>query len=261
MQVEVLLYLYAFGLGLIFGSFLNVLIVRLPKDEGVVAGRSHCPHCGELIRWYDNIPLLSYLILRGKCRNCRQGIAAQYPLVELFTGLVFAGSLWWYGISVEMAIIDVLIALLIVVTIVDFRHFIIPDLITIPGMVLGLAFSFASPHLSPLQSLVGLLAGGISLYLLALLGDYVFKKESLGGGDIKLAAMLGAWLGWQNLLIVFFVGAFLGLIYALIAMARARDQKSGRLIPFGPFLALAGVFAFFWGERLINWYVTTALGG
>ncbi len=256
---EVIFSVYAFGVGAIIGSFLNVLIVRLPKHENFVTRRSHCPHCNALIHWYDNVPLLSYLILRGRCRNCRKAISPQYPIVELVTGLLFLISFQLYGPSYRMIMVDVFISMLIVVTIVDFRHFLIPDLVTIPGMILGLAFSLVSPVVSPLDAVIGLLVGGVSLYLLAIVGDFVFKKESLGGGDIKLAAMLGAWLGWQSIIIIFFGAAFLGLIFAVIQMARSSETRKTRLIPFGPFLSMAAVIALFWGRQLIDLYVTQVL--
>lgn len=250
---------YAFGVGAIIGSFLNVLIVRLPKHENFVTRRSHCPHCNALIHWYDNIPLLSYLILRGKCRNCRKPISSQYPLVELATGLLFLISFQLYGPSYQMLMVDVFISMLIVVTIVDFRHFLIPDMVTIPGIILGLAFSLVNPLVGPLDAVIGLLVGGVSLYLLAMVGDFIFKKESLGGGDIKLAAMLGAWLGWQNIIIIFFGAAVLGLIFAIIQMIRSSETRQTRLIPFGPFLSLAAVIALFWGRQLIDLYLTQVL--
>jgi leader peptidase (prepilin peptidase)/N-methyltransferase len=250
---------YAFGVGAIIGSFLNVLIVRLPRREDFFVKRSHCPRCQAVIRWYDNVPLLSYLILRGKCRHCQQPISTQYPLIELATGLLFVVSFQLYGLSLQMVLVDVIIAMLLVVTIIDFRHYIIPDLITIPGIVAGLVFSLVNPLLSPLDSAIGLVAGGASLYLFAVAGEYLFKKEALGGGDIKLAAMLGAWLGWQNMIIIFFGGALLGLIFALVQMARSSQVRETRLIPFGPFLSLAAVITLFWGEELINFYINGVL--
>jgi leader peptidase (prepilin peptidase)/N-methyltransferase len=251
--------IYAFVFGAIIGSFLNVLIWRLPRHENFITKRSHCPHCDAMIRWYDNIPMISYLILGGRCRHCKAPISAQYPLVEIATGLLFLVSFRLYGLSYHMALVDVIIAMLLVVTIVDFRHYIIPDMVTIPGIVIGLAFSLVNPLITPLESVIGLVAGGASLYLLAVLGDFLFKKESLGGGDIKLAAMLGAWLGWQNIIIVFFGGALLGLMFAIIQIARSKEMRAKRLIPFGPFLSLAAVIALFWGEKLITFYIQDVL--
>lgn len=251
--------IYIFGVGAIIGSFLNVLISRLPKKEGFVKGRSHCPNCSALIKWYDNIPLLSYLLLRGKCRCCKTRISFRYPVVELLTAAFFLLSWYLYGLSIQIIVVDVFFAMLLVITVIDFDHYIIPDKITIPGMVLGLAASFVSPHITPLNSLIGLLAGGGVLYLLAIVGDHLFKKESLGGGDIKLAAMMGAFLGWKSIIIIFFGGALLGLIYALIVMLWSSETRQSRMIPFGPFLSLAALVALFFGDDLINLYATNFL--
>lgn len=259
MQPETLIGIYVFCLGAFIGSFLNVLIYRLPRSENFVFGRSHCPHCGLLIRWYDNIPLISYIILLGKCRKCRRHISWRYPLVELLTAAFFVVVFLLYGVSYQSLVAIVFFALLLVITFIDFKYYIIPDKITYPGMVLGLALSFVNPLISPLESLVGLLAGGLTLYLLAILGDYFLKKESLGGGDIKLAAVLGAFLGWKNLFIIFFAAAVFGLIYAVLRMVIARQSAAGRMIPFGPFLSLAGLLALFFGNLLVDYYVSQFL--
>ena len=255
MNPEILLSIYAFGLGAFIGSFLNVLINRLPRKENFVTGRSHCPKCNEMIRWYDNIPLLSFIILRAKCRRCAAPISWRYPMVELVTAVFFLTAYKLYGVSFHSLIAAVFFSMLLVVTFIDFEYYIIPDRITYPGMVLGMALSWVNPLVTPLDALIGLLAGGVALYLLAMLGDFVFKKESLGGGDIKLAAMLGAFLGWKNIIFIFFGAAVFGLIYAIIQMAVSRKQGAGRMIPFGPFLSLAALVALFFGEVLIDFYV------
>ncbi|MFH2055528.1 MAG: prepilin peptidase [bacterium] len=256
---EIVLSIYLFGAGAIIGSFLNVLIYRLPRGEDFVFKRSHCPACRALIHWYDNLPLLSFIILRGRCRNCTAAISVQYPLVELTTGLIFLGSYLQYGLSPQMFGVNIFLSLLLVVIVTDFRHYLIPDKITLPGMVLGLLYSIYNPAVTPLEAVIGLLGGGIVLLALAWLGELLFKKEALGGGDIKLAAMLGAWLGWQSLALVFLFGAFFGLIFAIIKMATAADRSKARLIPFGPFLALAAIVALFWGQTLIRIYVEQVL--
>ncbi len=259
MMNEIMPQIFVAFAGAIVGSFLNVLICRLPKNENFVSGRSHCPQCGALIHWYDNLPVLSYMILRGKCRHCHKHISLQYPLVEIGTAILFLLAFRLYGWQVQSAIVCVFFCLLLVVTVIDFRHYIIPDKITIPGMILGVATSFVSPTLRPLDSVIGLVAGGASLFLLALLGDFLFKKESLGGGDVKLAAMLGAFLGWRSILVIFFAAAVLGLVYALIYMVFSRQMRQTRMIPFGPFLSLAAIIALFFGNYLINLYVEKVL--
>ena len=255
MTPEIILSIYAFGLGAFIGSFLNVLIHRLPRKENFVTGRSHCPKCNELIRWYDNIPLLSFLILRARCRRCKAPISWRYPSVEFITALFFLLAFRLYGLSFHTMVAAIFFSMLLVVTFIDFEYYIIPDKITYPGMVLGLALSFVNPLVTPLDALIGLLAGGVSLYLLAVVGDFIFKKESLGGGDIKLAAMLGAFLGWKSIIFIFFGAAVLGLIYAVIQMIISRKLGAGRMIPFGPFLSLAALLALFFGEMLIDFYV------
>jgi leader peptidase (prepilin peptidase)/N-methyltransferase len=259
MMTDIMVQVYVLGIGAVIGSFLNVLIYRLPKNENFVTGRSHCPQCGTLIRWYDNVPIVSFLILRGKCRKCSAGISLRYPLVELLTAAFFLLAFRLYGFSPQTAIVSVFFCLLLVVTAIDFQFYIIPDKITIPGMILGLAASFVSPTVKPLDALIGLIAGGASLYLLAVVGDFLFKKESLGGGDIKLAAMLGAFLGWKSIIIIFFGAAVLGLVYSLIYMLFSRKMRQDRMIPFGPFLSLAALIALFFGNYLINLYVERVL--
>lgn len=255
LTTELILSIYVFAFGAFFGSFLNVLIYRLPRNENFVMGRSRCPKCKELIRWYDNVPLVSYVILRGRCRRCKATISWRYPLIELLTAAFFLLTFKMYGLSAQTGVISLFFALLLVATVIDFQHLIIPDKITYPGMILGLALSFVNPDLRPLDSLIGLLAGGASLYLLAMAGDFLFKKESLGGGDIKLAAMLGAFLGWRAIIIIFFGAAVLGLIYAIIQMAFSAETRKSRMIPFGPFLSMAALIALFFGDAIIEFYI------
>ncbi len=284
-----LLTFFAFLFGSIIGSFLNVLIVRLPKGESVVSPPSHCPHCGYRIPPWQNVPILSYLFLRGKCHSCGQKISPQYPLVEFFSGLVAAIVIWEMGLGWFAVSLVIFIYLLAVMTIIDIRHRIIPDAITISGIVLGIIFtSLERPGITGLvQSVLGVVVGGGSLYLIALFGDWLFKKESMGGGDIKLAGMFGAFLGWKlTLLGIFFgfvVGAFYGGIMIAVNNFKAKSannggnktlsQKSGvsasseenlpdssqsaTAIPFGPALATGALLSLFWGEALLRWYLTT----
>ena len=171
-------YLFVFMAGLMIGSFLNVLIHRLPRGRQFVKGRSSCPNCGQMIKWYHNIPLLSYLFLRGKCASCHKPISFRYPLVELLNGMGYLYFFWEQGWSIDFGIFVFLTSVLIVIFFIDLDHQIIPDTITFSGIVLGLGVSLAPGGVSPLQSLIGLLIGGGSLYLVALLGDWLFKKES-----------------------------------------------------------------------------------
>lgn len=242
-------------LGLAVGSFLNVCIYRLPEGKSIFFPPSHCPLCNKKIKFYDNIPVLSFILLKGRCRFCGSKISVQYPLVELLTAFLFVGAYIWQGLSLGFLSTIVLGCLLIIVFFVDLKHRIIPDVITLPGIVIGLGFAFFSPGIKILDSFLGILIGGGVLYLLAILGELLFKKESMGGGDIKLAAMLGAFLGWQKLFLIFFLSALLGSIIGVLAIRFSSKVKEHRTIPFGPFLALASFAALFWGEKIIKAYL------
>jgi len=248
------------SLGLAVGSFLNVCIYRIPQGESIFFPGSHCPCCGKKIKYYDNIPVLSFIILKGKCRFCGSKISIQYPLVELLTAVLFLGAYLWQGLSLAFASTIALGCLLIIVFFVDLKHRIVPDVITLPGIAIGLGFALVSPQIRLLDSFLGLLIGGGVLYLLAILGELLFKKESMGGGDIKLAAMLGAFLGWQRLFLVFFLSALLGSIIGILAIHLSSRVKEQRTIPFGPFLALASIASLFWGETLVNAYLNLFWG-
>lgn len=249
-------YFLVLACGMIIGSFLNVCIYRIPLKLSIAKGRSFCPHCHSKIAWYDNLPVLSYLLLRARCRNCNGPISIIYPAVELLTGGLFALCFWKFGLSWQFLSSIVLISGLIVISFADLRHQIIPDVLSLPGILLGFTFSFFVPGFSWLNSLLGVLLGGVFFYLLALSGRLLFKKESLGGGDIKLAAMLGAFLGWKKLVLVFFISSFLGALVGIILIFSIKGFRSKRIIPFGPFLALATLVALFVGDALLNLYIS-----
>jgi len=246
MEPDPLFFFPAFLLGAVIGSFLNVVILRLPEPETSIAfPPSHCPHCQTPLRWFENIPILSYLVLRGKCGHCQATISPQYPVVELLTALLAVAVLAAFGISVTAVGMFVLCAALVTIIWIDIHHQIIPDVISLPGILLGFLFSFVSTFVSWQDSLIGLLAGGGFFYLISLSYYLIRKQEGLGGGDIKLLALLGAFLGWQSLLFIIFISSLSGSIVGLIAM---RSQKKGgsTRIPYGPFLALSGmVYLFF----------------
>lgn len=248
-----------FVCGLVIGSFLNVLIYRLPRGKQFVKGRSACPHCGNTISWYHNIPVLSFIALLGRCAYCRKPISLRYPLVELLNALGYAYFFFSHRGTVEFGVLAFLTSALIVIFFIDLEHQIIPDLVTLPGMVLGLAVSFVPGGITPIQSLIGLLVGGGSLYLIAVLGGWLFKKESMGGGDIKMAAMLGAFLGWEKVLLVFMASAVIGLVVSVSLMAFSAKLRQTRVVPFGPFIALAAVLAIIWGDKLVALYTQNVL--
>lgn len=246
-------------LGLCIGSFLNVVIYRVPRDEKFWAGRSKCPHCEKQLRWYHNIPLLSFLFLAGKCGFCNAKISWRYPIVEAVNALAYLYFFWQFNLTLPFVVFAFLSSSLIAIFLIDLDFQIIPDVITLPGMLLGLALSFLPGGLTWMQSIIGLLVGGGSLYLVAELGERLFKKEAMGGGDIKMAAMLGAFLGWQKVLLVFISSAVIGLVVSIILMAFSEKLRKNRVVPFGPFIALAAMTAILWGDKIIGFYVTNFL--
>ena len=242
-----------FAMGAILGSFLNVLIYRLPRGESIVRPPSACPECGRRITPRDNIPIVSYLILRGRCRHCKAVISSRYPVVELLAGLVPVLLLWRYGLGREALVLCLLSYVLIVVSFIDLDLRIIPDRVTLPGIAVGLILA---PYLGLTTfggSLLGAVVGGGALYLIAIAGTAAFGKESMGGGDIKLAAMLGAFLGWQAVLLLLFVAFLSGAVAGVILLA-VRGKDCEHAIPFGPFIAFGTLLAVVWGDALLAWY-------
>lgn len=237
-----------FLIGLAVGSFLNVCICRLPHGESVVSPPSHCPGCGASIRWYDNIPVLSYLFLKGRCRNCRTPISWQYPFVEFITGVIYLATVHIFGLSLETAVYLVLLSALVVITVIDLKHQIIPDKITLPGIPIGLVCSSVVLPTGFANAAIGLVLGGGGFYLIALL-----SRGGMGGGDIKLMGMLGAFMGWKAVILTTMVGSFLGAAAGIFLMyVKGRGRKHP--VPFGPFLAFGALVSLFWGEQLVSWY-------
>ena len=236
------------------GSFLNVCIHRVPRGESIVAPGSHCPHCKSPIKFYDNIPLISYLLLGGRCRNCRGTISIQYPFVEGVTALSSFLLFLRFGLSWSYFFYFAFVASLIVITVIDLFHQIIPDVISLPGIGVGLLASLIIPDLPFLNSLIGMLLGGGSLFVVATLYQWLFKREGMGGGDVKLLAMIGAFLGWKAVILTILLSSLIGSITGIIVMvAKGKDFKYA--IPFGPFLSLGAVISLFYGEKIITWYL------
>ncbi len=258
MTQQLLFSIFSFILGAVVGSFLNVCICRLPRDESVVSPPSHCPGCGYLIRWYDNIPLLSYLMLRGRCRGCGERISPRYPLVELLNALLSLALYLRFGPTLVFCGLFVFCSALVAITFIDLEHQIIPDEISLSGIVLGFVVSFFLAEPGWLNSLLGILLGGGSLLLVAYGYQLLTGKEGMGGGDIKLLAMMGAFLGWRSIPFIIFVSSLAGsLIGISLMLIQKKDSKLA--IPFGPYLALGALLYVFYGPRLIRWYLT--LGG
>lgn len=239
---------FAALLGLVVGSFLNVCIYRIPRRESIVYPSSHCPTCRQPIKPYDNLPLLSYLLLRGRCRSCGSRIHYRYPLVEAAGGIGFALVVGRFGLSVSALIGLIFFSALLVLAGIDLEHQILPDLITLPGIPLGLLMGMLLPEASLLSSAEGLVLGGGIFYLVALL-----SRGGMGGGDIKLAAMIGAFLGWQRLLLTIFLATLFGSVVGIPLLAlKLKGRKDP--IPFGPFLSLGAFISLIWGGSLIGWY-------
>lgn len=235
--------------GLCFGSFLNVCILRLPRDQSLLHPRSTCPNCKQPIAWRDNIPLFSWLYLRGKCRWCHKPISRQYPLIEALVGALFGISLVVYGISLQAVAAALFGTLLLGIAITDARHYIIPDEFTWGGLVIGLLLSLGGGVPGFLQALLGAVVGFVLLWLVGQVGAWVFKEEAMGGGDVKMMAMVGSFVGWHGVLITVFAGAALGsLIFVPLSL------KKKRLVPFGVFLAVGAAVAFVFGHAIVTWY-------
>lgn len=245
--------------GLAVGSFLNVVIYRLPRGKKIVLDRSACPHCGRTIPFYHNIPVISFILLGGKCRFCREQISWRYPLVEIVNGALYLLFFHLDGLILRLPFHFFLASTLVAIFFIDLEFQIIPDKITLPSLAIGLIGALIAPPPGIAQALIGAVVGGGGLLLVAYLGEWLFKKEAMGGGDIKMAAMMGAFVGWQKVLLIFMGGAFIGMIVSLVWMAVSKKIRQERLIPFGPFLALAALMAVVYGDQIIRFYLGTFL--
>jgi leader peptidase (prepilin peptidase)/N-methyltransferase len=266
--------------GAMIGSFLNVCICRIPEGKSIVTPGSHCPQCGKAIRWYDNLPVISFLLLRGRCRHCHRSISVQYPLVEGVTALLSLLLFMRFGPSLQYVIYFAFTAALVVITVIDLYHQIIPNVISLPGIAAGLLASWFLPnpalmdgllrglvfqaerigvnlsnHVAFVDALLGIVLGGGSLLLVIHLYYWLRKAEGMGGGDVKLLAMVGAFLGWKAVIVTIIFSSFIGSVVGVTVMFwKGRDLKYA--IPYGPFLSLGAMMALFYGEGLIVWYLT-----
>ncbi len=242
-----------FIFGTCIGSFLNVCIYRIPAALSIVHPGSSCPRCKTMLPFYDNIPILSYLLLLGKCRNCKAPIAIRYPFVELLGGFFALACGMSFGLTLHGLVSFAFIVTLIVVTFIDLDHRIIPDTISLPGIPVFFLATFAVPTVTWHASAIGIVAGGGSLFAVAWVYQTMTGREGMGGGDIKLLAMIGAMVGWQGVLFTLFAASAIGTLVGILAMIKS--GKGMRLaIPFGPFLALGAIIYLFFGEGLIFWY-------
>lgn len=268
------------GLGLLVGSFLNVVILRLPKrlewewkrdarevleepelydppPPGIVVERSHCPHCKTPLSWYENIPLFSWLVLRGKCRHCKAPISRQYPLVELLTAVLAVASVWRFGFGWQGFGAALLSCYLVALSGIDLRTRLLPDQLTLPLMWLGLIGSLDNLYMPAKPALLGAIAGYVSLWLVWWLFKQVTGKEGMGRGDFKLLAALGAWVGLSGVLPIILISSVVGAVIGSVWLGiKGRDRATP--IPFGPYLAIAGWIVFFWGEQMVDAYLRFA---
>jgi leader peptidase (prepilin peptidase) / N-methyltransferase len=255
---------FLFGLiGLVVGSFLNVCISRLPAGRSIIRPRSACVSCRSPLQWRDNIPVVSFILLRGRCRACKERIGWQYPVVEILTSALFAFTYARYGWSADLPIALAFFSALLVITAIDLEHLIIPDTITLPGIAAGLLASVGTGRVAWHDSVIGTLVGGgvffVIIYGTDLLGRLVrsleyFRGGGMGGGDMKLGAMLGAFLGWKIVLVSFLMAVLAGGLLSIVLLATTTLGRKDP-IPFGPFLALAGGIGFVWGEGIMAWYL------
>jgi leader peptidase (prepilin peptidase)/N-methyltransferase len=236
--------------GAVIGSFLNVVIVRLPQNENVVFPRSQCRACGNELHWFDNIPVLSFLALRGRCRTCGAAISWRYPIVESVTALMFILAAWRKTSPVDLLAAWLFLSALVAIAAIDLEHQLIPDRITLPGIAVGFLSSLLGTRTSWLDSLLGIVAGGGILFAVIMLSG-----GGMGGGDMKLGAMIGAFLGYKLALLALFVAVILGGL-AAVALLSTGIRRRKDPIPFGPFLATGGALAVLWGEAVLRWYLS-----
>ncbi|QTA81507.1 Type 4 prepilin-like proteins leader peptide-processing enzyme [Desulfonema limicola] len=250
---SVQIYIVVFIFGLCIGSFLNVCIFRLPISKSIVYPPSSCPECGYMIKFYDNIPVLSYMFLLGRCRQCKTRISVRYPLIELLSGFFAVCTFLKFGLNLEGLVYYVFIAVLLVITFIDIDHRIIPNIISLPGIPIFFIAAFAVPSVTWQESVTGILTGGGSLYAVAWTYCLITGKEGMGGGDIKLLAMMGGLIGWKGVLFTIFVGSAVGTIAGLIVMLYTRMNMK-LAVPFGPFLSIGAITYIFFGTEIIFWY-------
>ena len=260
----IILHLIFFLFGALVGSFLNVCIGRIPNGESIVTPPSHCPKCKTPIAFYDNVPLLSFLFLRGRCRSCRDPISPRYFIIELLTALLALALFHWFGFSFSFFVSFVFVAALIVISFIDLDVRIVPDVISLPGIILGLALSVIGYFFfrdgltivpTPISSLIGILVGGGFLLATAWIYEKFTGVDGMGGGDIKLLAMIGAFLGWPSIPVTLFIASLLGSVVGITCMV---ITGAGRrlALPFAPFLCSGALIYLFYGEQIIDFYIS-----
>ena len=245
---------FAFVFGAVIGSFLNVCIFRLPEHHSIVKPLSQCPRCHHPIRFYDNIPLISYLILQGKCRDCGEKISWRYPLVEFITAILSLVLFAKFYLTLNFIIFFAFTAVLIVITFIDLDNQIIPDVLTLPGIPVFFLLAVFVVKVPWMEAAIGLLIGGGVLFAIAFVYELLTKREGMGGGDIKLLAMIGGFLGWKSLIFILLCSSCLGAIVGIAVMV-IKKQNMKYAVPFGPFLSIAAVAYLFWGDAFMRFLI------
>ncbi len=235
--MKIIYYIFPFLFGAAVGSFLNVIIFRMPRGFSIIQPNSFCPNCKKAIKWYENIPILSYILLKGRCSSCQKPISVHYPFVELLTGVLFLYLFITYDITLEAFFYMVFFCALIVISAIDFSYQIIPDIISIPGILLGLIFQLIRHNF--VLGLIGMAFGGGLILLIRTAGGWVYKKEIMGLGDVYLTAMIGAFVGWPYIIVSIFMAAFVGSIFGVVYITSTHQSRESP-IPFGPFLSIGG---------------------
>lgn len=283
-MIDAFLGTFAFTIGACIGSFLNVCIGRWPHNESVVSPRSRCPKCALPIAWYDNLPMVSWLLLRGRCRGCALPISVQYPIVELVVGLLWLAAALYFGPTFAALRVAIFATIMLGIAVTDFKHYLIPDGFTVSGLIFLFVTALVavfrnepSPFATPYDALIGACAGAGSVAIVGWLGEVVLKKEAMGFGDITLMAVVGAAVGPARALLVLFIGAalgavaFVGVVYPVVRLRGAPRGEQIDLelgsppvelphVPFGVFLAPAAVVVLVWGDALVSWYLGQYLG-
>ena len=247
---------FIFTFGACIGSFLNVCIYRIPESNSIVTPGSFCPNCQKSIPFYCNIPILSYLFLKGRCKFCLQPISIRYPFIEILTGIFAVLLLYRFGLGSAMAYWFIFISVLITISFIDIDHQIIPDIISLPGILIFASSFYFLPEMTLKDTLLGILMGGGSLYLVAYVYYLLKKQEGMGGGDIKLLAMIGAATGIKGVFFTIFAGSLFGTFFGILFMLYSKIADSKLKIPFGPFLSMGAIIYIFFGEQLIQWYLS-----
>jgi leader peptidase (prepilin peptidase) / N-methyltransferase len=253
---------FAAVIGAAVGSFLNVCIYRWPAEQSVISPPSRCPGCGHELAWYDNVPILGWLWLRGACRYCGAAISVQYPLVELITALLWAGCALTFGADIEALRAAIFLSIILGIAMTDAREMVIPDQFSLGGTAIGIAFA-AVPGGFPLTTaLIGALFGYAGLWVVKIVAEKALRKPALGVGDIHMMAFIGAFTGWSGALLTLMLGSLAGLVIGVpFTYFRGRLSPMATYLPLGTFLAIGGAITYFWGVGILEWYARIAFGG